>query len=293
MTQVWGKKNRDPVGHELPALGQPHVLVDLHQLGASIAAQNFVGMVGLNGHHAFLGFAEDGRHVGEVKLAVRVVGAQLLDVAEQFGHGKGVEAGVDLADYLLRRAGGFFFHDGADIVAFGALAQDASVPGGPLQHRGQQSHGGFLREVEITQLGDGFRRDLRRIAGQHDDGVISGQGLLRDHQGVSGAALLLLQDKVHAAIGHGCADEFRFVADDDVDVGGGHDLRGGGDHVRQQRLAARLVQHFGVFRFQARAFSRRHNGDGGARGGKRFFVVRSFGHLHSIYRDPTAVVALR
>ena len=71
-----------PSVHQLPALGQAHVLVDLGQFGASVASQDFMGIVGLHGDHALPGLGQNRSHVGEVKLAVMIVGAQFVDAAE-------------------------------------------------------------------------------------------------------------------------------------------------------------------------------------------------------------------
>src|ERR1700693_6013066 len=46
-----GIKNRDPFVHQLAALGHAHVLVDLGKFGASIAAQNLVGIAGQHRNH--------------------------------------------------------------------------------------------------------------------------------------------------------------------------------------------------------------------------------------------------
>ena len=58
------------------------MLVDLREFGASVASQDFMGIVGLHGHHALLGLGQNRRHVCEVKLAVMIVGAQFVDAAE-------------------------------------------------------------------------------------------------------------------------------------------------------------------------------------------------------------------
>ena len=105
------------------------MLVDLRQFGASVAAQDFMGIVGLHGDHALLGLGQNRGHVGEVELAVMIVGAQFVDVAEQRLGVEGVEAGVDLVYFLLRRRQVLLLDDGLDLVAAGFLADDSSVSG--------------------------------------------------------------------------------------------------------------------------------------------------------------------
>ena len=67
-------------------------------------------------------------------------------------------------------------------------------------------------------------------------------------------------------MGDGGADALGFVTDDGEDVGGRDDARSGGDHMRQQRLAADFVQNLGKLRLKPRAFARGHDGDGDAGG---------------------------
>ena len=72
----------------------------------------------------------------------------------------------------------------------------------------------------------------------------------------------------------------------------GHDLFRRGNHMRQDRLAADFMQNLGMFRFEPRAFARRHNRDGDARrlriGSERFRLglrFCRFCHAQPIYRE--------
>jgi len=80
--------------------------------------------------------------------------------------------------------------------------------------------------------------------------------------GVSGAALLGLQDELDASGGDGCTDAVGFVADDAEDMVGGNCDFGGGDDVEEEGAATDLVEDFGAFAFEAGAFSGGHDGDG-------------------------------
>ena len=71
-----------------------------------------------------------------------------------------------------------------------------------------------------------------------------------------------LQHKIDAGGSQRRAHRVRFVTDDGEDILRRDHLRGSRDHVRQQRLAADLVQHLGMARLQPRAFAGGKNGDG-------------------------------
>ena len=72
-------QNGDPIEHQLAALSRAHLLVDLGHIHASVAAQDLICVVGFNRDNTLLGFTQQGSHVGEIKLAVSVVGTQLVD----------------------------------------------------------------------------------------------------------------------------------------------------------------------------------------------------------------------
>ena len=52
----------------------------------------------------------------------------------------------------------------------------------------------------------------------------------------------------------------------------GDDLLRSLDHVRQQRLAGDLMQHFGAFGLETRAFARGHDHDGEVAGAGHFLA---------------------
>ena len=105
--------------------------------------------------------------------------------------------------------------------------------------------------------------DERSIAGEHDDEIVGRQRFARDHQGVSGAALLLLQHEPDAGGGHRAADAVGFMSDDGENVAGRDHSGGGCDHVGQKRLSANFVQHLGMLGLQPGPFARGQDGDGG------------------------------
>lgn len=136
-------ENGYALGHQSLAFCLAQAQVNFHQFGPSVPAQDFVGVACSHGNHSLLGLDENGGHIGEVKLAVRIVVLELVDMAEQQFTIESVEAGVDLANLLLRRGERFLLHNGLDIVAL-VLANHPAVASRILQLRGQQGHGGFL-----------------------------------------------------------------------------------------------------------------------------------------------------
>ena len=122
----------------------------------------------------------------------------------------------------------------------------------------------------------------RRIARKHDDVVIVPKRFSRRHDRVPGAALFFLQYEPDAGGVHGIAHPIGFVPDNRVHVLGREDPSGGVDYVCQQRLAAYLMQHFGVPRFQPRSLARSKDGD--SKPGSPGRVLRRLRHCGSIYR---------
>ena len=106
-----------------------------------------------------------------------------------------------------------------------------------------------------------LRTDQRHVAGEHQDVVVAGDSLACALDGVAGAALLRLLHKGDAGRSYSHAHFLRLVADDSVNVVRRHDAVRCRDDVRQQRLAANLVQHLGPLRLQPRPFACRHDDD--------------------------------
>ena len=100
--------------------------------------------------HPFLCAPQHSRHVGEVVLAMRIVGLEFLNVSEKCLDGKCVEAGVDLADLPLRRRAGFLLHDRLHVVTLCPGAENASISRGIFKMRAQESHGCPIALVEVA-----------------------------------------------------------------------------------------------------------------------------------------------
>src|SRR5215471_21750005 len=104
--------------------------------------------------------------------------------------------------------------------------------------------------------------------------------MARHHQSMSRAPLLRLKNKLDARIRDGSSHRLGLMANDRENVFRGNYFFGGGNDVRQDRLAADLMQNFRMFGFQPRPFARRHYGDRGSRWMilKRISPVPSLGH---------------
>ena len=78
---------------------------------------------------------QQGGDVGQVELAVGVVGGEQVELAEECRGLEAVDAGVDLACGKLGWREGFLLDDGDDLGLAGCEAQDAAVAGGILGER--------------------------------------------------------------------------------------------------------------------------------------------------------------
>jgi hypothetical protein len=85
-----GIENRDAVSHQLAALGEAHLFVDVGQLGACVCAQDLAGMRRLPRHYSLARLAQNGGHVGEEVLGVGVAGRQSADVRLEILDGENV-----------------------------------------------------------------------------------------------------------------------------------------------------------------------------------------------------------
>ena len=190
-----------------------------------------------------------------------VIGAELVDIREERLDCESIKAGVDFANFLLFGRSGFLLYDRLHIIAFRALANYTPIAGRISDYGGQNGHRGFFAGMKIAQLRDRFGRNQRRVAGEDNNLIVVRESVARHHECVPSAALRSLQHEIDSSMGNGLAHTLGFVADDGVDILGRDHFRRGSDNVRKQRFAANFVQHFRMFRFQPRAFTRSHDGD--------------------------------
>ena len=209
----------------------------------------------------------DPDHVGEVELALSVVGRQPRETVAQGGHVERVDAGVDLADRLLGRRRVLLLDD----RVHGAVgtADDAAVAGRLVELRGQHGHGVALLGVVVDERAQGLGGEQRDVAVGHDDGAGQvGQLGERALHGVTGAALLVLHRRTH--LGGDLAEVgdhlVAAVADDDNEMFGVERF-GRLDRVADQASSADGVQHLGDRRLHPGALARGEDHHGGRAGG--------------------------
>ncbi len=92
----FGAEDGDALGHEAAGGGEAHGGVEVHHLGDGVGAEDFVDAVGFDGDDALAFGDEQGGDVGEVELAVGVVGGEGVELGEEGCGLEAVDAGVDL-----------------------------------------------------------------------------------------------------------------------------------------------------------------------------------------------------
>ena len=153
----FGAEDGDAVGHEAAGGGEAHGGVEVHHLLDGVGAEDLVdGAGGLEGDDAFAVGDEQGGDVGEVELAVGVVGGEGVEVGEEGGGAEAVDAGVDLGCGELGGGEGFLLDDGCDVGRAGSGSEDAAVAGGVGWDGGEDGHGRVLGEVEGAEVLEGL-----------------------------------------------------------------------------------------------------------------------------------------
>ena len=248
-------------------LADPQDGIERGQFGPGIHPQHFAGIRRLQRQHGLSGAPQDARQVGQIKLVVRIVGAQPIDIAVQCIDLEGVDAGVDFTNLRLRRRERLLLDDGLDFIAIARrrAADNAAVTEWVGRRRGENGHGGPARPLKVAESSDGLGANQRHVAGEHQHLIVGGQRLAALQDGVPGSKLLRLLDETHAIAGNSLAHLLRLVPDDAVNITRGNHGGSGADYVGNQRQAADLVQHLGRFGFQARTLARGQDGDGKTR----------------------------
>ena len=146
----------------------------MHHLGDGVGTEDLVDAVGLDGDYALALGYEHGGDVGEVELAVRVVGGEGIELAEERFGFEAVDAGVDFGCVELVWAEGLLFDDGYDFGAFRFEAQDAAIAGGIGWDGGEDGHRGLFLEMDVADGGDGLGADEGDVARENQE--MSGEG---------------------------------------------------------------------------------------------------------------------
>ncbi len=232
----------DPV---VDALGLP-------QVGEQVGADPATGGVG------------DGDDVGEVALALGVVGPDLPERLAQDGDVEGVDAGVDLGDGALL-LGRVLLLDDADDPAV-LVADDPAVAGRVPQARGDDGDGRPAGLVGLGQRDERLAAQQRDVAVGDEDGPgeVRGQGVEATLGGPAGALDLVLvgdDDPVVEGLAEG-DDLVAPVPDDDGDVLGAG-VPPGPDGVAEERSPADAVEDLRRRGLHPRPLARGEDDDGG------------------------------
>ncbi len=202
-----------------------------------------------------------GHDVGEVELALGVVGAEGVERVEQRAAVEAVQAGVDLADGQLglrRVAGRLRLHHALHPAL--RVAHDAAVARRVLElHRGERG-GGLRGRVRLDEARDRLGGDQRHVAVDDHDGRAAVDVARRGGDGVPRAARLLLDGDLDA-VGEVAVEAALRVVDD-------HDAVGAGGLRREQgpedhRAPADRVEDLGERGAHARPLARGEEDHGG------------------------------
>ncbi len=247
--------DRHPGPH--PVLEQPVVVgpADLRQLDPVVHALDLGRIGGEDRADRMAVAAQDRHHVGEVLLALRVVGHDPLDRVGQQRSVKGVAAGIDLVDRaLLRRRVGVLDDVGQRAAV---VPDDPPVAGRVADPRGQHGDRVSRRVVLPGQRGERAGPEQRHVAAghQHDAGH-DAEGLDHHAHGVTGARLAVLHDddRVRHVPGGLGPDLLPAVPGDDhraLRV----ELAGRREHVPEHAASAQRMQHLGNPRFHPGALA--------------------------------------
>ena len=195
------------------------------------------------------GVAQHLEHVGEVVLALSVLGAEPAQRRREQPAPEAVDRRVDLVDLELVVGGVAALDD--PIEATVVVAHDpAEVDGGLVERGGEDGRGRVVLAVVGGELGEHLRPDEGSVA-RHDDDVAVGVGVVGeggegDAGGIAGPPLDPLLDELDRQLGRdllveGLRHPFGAVAHHDDDpLERQRDERV--DHVEQHRSAAQRVE---------------------------------------------------
>ena len=193
-----GVGHADALAHPPQVDPRPQLGLGLGELRAVVDAERVGGVVGLDPEHDVPGLAQDLDDVGEVVLALGVLGAEPAQRGREEPATEAVDRRVDLVDGELVGIGVGLLDDAVD-PALG-VAHDAAVAGRIVDPGGQQRGRGVGVAVLGGQPGQGLGPEQRDVA-RHDDQVVLevevvGEGGERHADRVAGAPLVGLLDEL-------------------------------------------------------------------------------------------------
>ncbi len=183
----------DACQHQVAQNPLAHFNGNLGQLQPGIDTKHDIRVGRHDGGHPLARIAQQRDHVGQIKLTLYIVGAQIAQRGKKRRRGEGVHRGVDLPDCLLLMRGVPRLNNTDDIAIH--IAQHAAIGTGVAGKHGRQQ---CRRCMGFTMVCDKFTQDIggkkRRIAGYDQDGAgVLGKNRSGHQCGMAGAALLGLR----------------------------------------------------------------------------------------------------
>ena len=133
-----GVRHGNAGGHMALVDAALHNLRHLRQLNARVHAQALGGVVGGKRQHGAASVSADLQHVGQIKLALRIIVADLGQRVKQRAGIEAIEPGIALVDGGLLGRGILLFDDALNLASL--VANDASITGGVVKLHGQHHH---------------------------------------------------------------------------------------------------------------------------------------------------------
>ena len=247
-------------------LAQPrlHHRFGLGELGLGVDAAHFI-LAGFDHDGLQSQVPHDGDGVGQIILALAVGIADLFDDLQRLAAVERHHAGVAERDRAFRGLASACSRIADQPVALDQQPAVAGGIGGAKAEHGQRR--AVLQRRAQPRKGRG--RNQRRIA-EHDQQIVGAAGdrvAGREHR-MRGAEPLALNEgrRVRAQPPDLFRDRLVVGPDDHGERGAGA-LRGGAQHMRQQRLAGHRMQHLWQRRAHPRALAgREHDGEAGSSG---------------------------
>ena len=211
---------------------------------------------GVRGDRAAVG-ADQIERLGQIQLALRVLGAQPRQRLAQGAGREHVDAGVDLANLQLLGRGvavGLGLHDGLDGAV--GVAHHASIAARIVQEGARHRRARAAGLVRVHELGDRLGAHERNVAAEDDHrGVRVSRVERREarHHRAAGPVRLGLHREPHSLRQDARQCTLGRIDDDDPPGAGGERGAHGPQHHRD---ATQLVQHLGRARTHPRAPAR-------------------------------------
>ncbi len=250
----------DALEHQGSPLAIEHDTAEIGEIDARVDAPDLDRIRDGNGLDGVAAAPAGGDHVGQVVLALGVVGGETAERVEQALEPERPDPAVDLANQSLGARRVALLHDARD--GAGLVANDAAVPVGLVELGGEDRGHRPPGPVVFEQPADGTGLEQWHVPVEHHDRARAPRKVpLGLQQRVPGAQLWSLHDEPKSRVsGERAGDGVRFVADDESGRGG-VEPRGGPDDVLDEWAPRKRMQHLRHRRTHACALAGGENDD--------------------------------